>query len=339
MSDRWAVRLPNWLGDTIMALPTLRAVAAIGAPPLLWGPPHLEEALRLTDLEFDYIPYRRRRGAAGLGDALHGCTELLHHAPRAMLLLPNAFEPALLAWAARISRRTGYATDGRGPLLNDVVPEPTAPRHTVHEAARFGHLARHLGVDVDLDDGARIEPQRELRARAERHLPAGGAYLGIAAGSANTPAKRWPPERFAELAQRAQQQLGAAVVVVGGSGDRAVNAEITTALEARDRPAAHDDTGSRLTDLIATLLRCRVVVSNDNGAAHVAAALGRPTVVIFGPTDPQRSAPLGRDLRLLTAGSFCQPCGYRRCPLDHRCMIDLAVDRVFEAVAELWESN
>lgn len=322
-----------------MALPALRALTKRDGPPLLWGPAYLQDVLRHTDLHFDYLPYRRRRGIGGISDALHGCTDLLHHAPASILLLPNAFEPALLAWAARIGRRTGYATDGRGALLSDIVPEPAAPRHVVHEAERFAQLARHLGADVDLGGGARIEPAAALRERAEKRLPPGASYLGIAAGSANTPAKRWPSERFAELAYRAQERLGAAIVVLGGEADRSTNAEITTALEARDRPAAHDDTGSRLTDLMATLVRCRVVISNDSGAAHLAAALGRPTVAIFGPTDPRRSAPLGRNLRILTADSFCQPCGYRHCPLDHRCMTDLGVDPVLDAVAELWEQG
>jgi heptosyltransferase-2 len=91
--------------------------------------------------------------------------------------------------------------------------------------------------------------------------------------------------------------------------------------------------------MMAALLRCRVLVSNDSGAAHLAAALGRATVVLFGPTDPRRSRPVGAHVRVLAARSFCQPCGYRACPIDHRCMSDLEPQAVLAAVTAAWQQG
>lgn len=332
VSVAWVVRLPTWLGDAVMALPTLRALArAVEAPLLLWGKPALEEMCAQARFPYRYLPYRRRRGGAGFSDAIHACADLRHQQPDAALLLPNAFEPALLAFAARVPRRVGYATDGRGALLNDIVEEPAAPRHRVHEAERFATLARHVGAAVDPADNA-LSPDETLRARAASLLPAGGPYLGLAPGSANTPAKRWPVASWARLAGAARDDLGARVVLLGSAADRAVNAEIAGATAGE----AFDLSGCSMSDLMAAMLRCRALVGNDSGAAHLAAALGRATLVLFGPTDPQRSAPGGKHVATLSAGSFCQPCGYRRCPLDHRCMHDLEPAAALAALDALW---
>jgi heptosyltransferase-2 len=94
--------------------------------------------------------------------------------------------------------------------------------------------------------------------------------------------------------------------------------------------------GGSLTDLAATLVRCRMIVGNDTGGTHLAASLGRPTAVIVGPTDPARSCPRGDHVVILSAQRFCQPCGYGDCPLDHACMKKLDPDRVFAQLEPLW---
>jgi heptosyltransferase-2 len=333
VSPPWVVRLPSWLGDTVMALPVLRALARrYERPLLLWGPPQFAELLALSELRFDYLPYRRRGGVAGISDAIHACAALRHHKPAAALLLPNAFEPALLARAAGIPRLVGFATDGRGALLTDRVPEPQ-PRHAVHEAERFAALARHLGAELHRARDTCLAAGTSLKARAEQLLPPPRQLVALAAGSANTPAKRWPPDRWAALARAARERWGAEPVLLGSAADRTVNTEIAAAAGA----PVTDLSGSSLTDLAAALLRCRVVVSNDSGAAHLAAAIGRPTVVLFGPTNPERTAPTGEHVHVVAAPCFCRPCGYRECPLDHRCLKELAPSTVLDAVAAAWE--
>ena len=332
VSGTWVVRLPTWLGDTIMALPALRAAARqADAPLLLWGPPGRDELLRHGGLAFDYLPYRRRPGVAGIADAVAATRTLRQRRPGAALLLPNAFEPALLTRAAGIPRRVGFPTDGRSALLTDRVAEPT-PRHAVHEADRFACLAAHLGWQPESADHL-LQATPELAARAAEMLPNDVAYLGLVAGSANAPAKRWPTAAYAQLAALAQRHWGATTVLLGADADRDINA----AIAGRASAEVVDLSGCSLTDLAAALLRCRIVVSNDTGAAHVAAALGRPTAVVFGPTDPARSGPRGVSVLHLSARLFCQPCGYGRCPLEHACMTDLTVENAFESLQPFWQ--
>ena len=203
VSGTCVVRLPTWLGDTLMALPVLRAVQRSSERTVLWGPPAYRELLAAAGLPTEYLPYRRRRGLAGASDAIHAAADLLHLRADAVLLLPNAFEPALLAAVAGIPRRIGYATDGRGPLLTDIVAD-TRPRHTVHEADRFAYLAEHAGFGPAEPDDLRLDHAGLDRYAAEI-LPAGATYVGIIVGSANDPARRWPVASYARLIDLLQQ--------------------------------------------------------------------------------------------------------------------------------------
>lgn len=324
------MRLPTWLGDTLMALPVLRAVQRSSERTVLWGPPAYRELLAAAGLPTDYLPYRRRRGLAGASDAIHAAADLRHLRADAVLLLPNAFEPALLAAVAGIPRRIGYATDGRGPLLTDIVAD-TRPRHTVHEADRFAYLAEHAGFGPTEPDDLRLDPTGLDRYAAEI-LPPGTTYVGIVAGSANAPAKRWPTAAYARLIDLLHQQWGADPLLLGSDADRPLNDEISAMCGVETTNLS----GGSLTDLAATLVRCRMIVANDTGGAHLAAALGRPTAVIFGPADPARYCPRGDHVVVLSARRFCQPCGYRDCPLDHACMEKLDPDRVLTQLEPLW---
>lgn len=334
MTAPWVVRLPTWLGDTVMALPALRHIArATEAPLVLWGPPAFDELLSHTELRFDYLPYRRRPGIAGVRDAFHAVSELRSRHAAAALLLPNAFEAALLVRLAGIPRRIGYATDGRGHLLSEAVTEPI-PLHAIHEADRFARLAEYAGGGATLSEDTLLAPTEALRRRSLELLPPGD-HLGIVAGSANRPAKHWPAKAYAELAELAHQRWGASVALLGSDADRATNALIGSTADVD----AIDLSGCSLSDLMAALLRCRIVVSNDTGAAHLAAALGRPTVTLFGPTSPRRFAPRGSHVLALSRGDFCQPCEFGICPFDRRCLNDLSAAAVLEAAEPFWQQD
>ena len=335
VTPRVAARLPTWLGDNIMALPSLRALARSVAEPLvLWGPPSMGNVMKYAGFDFVYVPYRRRRGAAGISDALRVINELRHRAPATVVLFPNAFEPALLARSAGIPRRVGFATDARGALLTDTPAAPAA-RFAVHEAERFAVLVRHLNADVDLADH-RLRPTPELRQRSAAMFESDGPLLGIIAGSANTPAKRWPAARYAQFARAAHESLGARSLLLGSNADKPTLDAIAEIADG----AAINAGGGDLEDLMAALLRCRAVVGNDTGAVHLAAALGVPTTVLVGPTDPRRTRPLGAPVAMVSAGVFCQPCGYHECPLTHHaCMEELSVTAVLEATLPFWRES
>lgn len=333
MRGHWVVRLPTWLGDTVMAVPTIRALERAAPRRLtLWGPEPNARLLTGTGVRARTLPYRRRPGARGLLDMSRAVGALLQLGPRGVVLLPNAFEPALLAFAARIPRRIGYATEGRGRLLTDPIP-PSDPLRAIHEADRFAELLAPLNLPPVPRDDVLLHVPDDLTRRIRAALATDRPLLGIVPGSANSPAKRWPAESFAALVDRATASLGARVVLLGSKGDAPVARHI--------RESAHtevlDLTGrTDVLELAGVLGVCRAVVANDTGAAHLAAALSRPTLVLYGPTDPRRTRPRGPAVRIASIGAFCQPCETAVCPLDHRCMTGLVPDLVHAALASLW---
>ena len=199
-------------------------------------------------------------------------------------------------------------------------------------------LVRGLGVSCD-DSAPRIAPSPLSRERARALLlekgALGGPLVGIAPGAAYGQAKQWPSDRTGALIARLVKQQGAACVIVGASHDRAAAREIESWLRANapDALARTIDLVGRTTigALTGVVAHCRVFVSNDSGAMHVAAALGRPVVAIFGPTDERSTGPIGSH-DVITHHVFCRPCLLRDCPIDHRCMKRISVDRVYEVV-------
>ena len=189
-----------------------------------------------------------------------------------------------------------------------------------------------LGIS-GTDDLPRVGVSPATRRRASdllsRHgIDASTSIVGLAPGAAYGHAKRWPPRRVADLAGRLGQ-LGATCVLVGAGGDRDAGREIESSLPASARVVnLIGRTDLRL--LAGVLERCQAFVSNDSGAMHLAAAVGVPVVAIFGPTDERVTAPLG-DHEVLVEPVFCRPCMLRDCPIDHRCMKRITVERVFDA--------
>ena len=221
-------------------------------------------------------------------------------------------------------------------------------RECRHQADYYRALVRGLDIPVDPGQATLVAtPAQRARAAAllERHhvrtdLP----RVVIVAGATNGHAKRWLPERFAELARRVAIELGRTVLLVGSPGDRAAGRAVESALtdfgfDFRSAPS----NGGRivnligqtdLSELMGVLSGCEVCVSNDTGAMHLASALGVPVVALFGPSDERATAPLGRH-EILTRDVRCRPCLLRDCPIDHRCMRGIPTTDVFEAVSRL----
>lgn len=318
------VRLPNWLGDTVMAVPALRALRARwpGARTALAGPwASMLAGQDLADVLIDYPrPWRER---------LRASRDARRFGAEVALLLPNSPESALAArwWGAR--RLVGYATDGRTWLLSDPLPLPPRRRHQVDE---YLALAEHLDARSD-ERVPRLAPPAEGEARQRAHALVSGVLFGTAArplvgvhlGAAGGPAKTWPAGHVADLCRRLVAE-GAACLLLGPPAEaaaaEAVCAEApAVSLVGRDEPGL----------LLALLPELDVLVSGDTGVAHLAAALGTPVVTIFGPTDPALSAPRGR-AAIVAHAVPCAPCFYRRCPIDHACMRGVAPGLVAERV-------
>jgi heptosyltransferase-2 len=156
--------------------------------------------------------------------------------------------------------------------------------------------------------------------------------VGLAPGAAFGPAKRWLPERFAALGDRLIGALNADVLIFGSAADRPLAEEIAGVMKHTPAIVAGE---TSLRQLLALMARCRLMVTNDSGPMHLAAAMGVPLVAIFGSTDERATGPLGSQVKIVRRAVECSPCGRRVCPIDFRCMQNVSVEQVFGATLEL----
>jgi len=203
----------------------------------------------------------------------------------------------------------------------------------VHQVQYYLDLVRGLGIEAG-DDRPRIQAQPATLAKSDALLASAGAppgmpIVGFAPGAAYGNAKRWPPERVAQVIAGLARQ-GVASLLVGAGADRVTGRAIESSLPAAT-PLVNLIGRTTLRQLVGVIARCRAFVSNDSGAMHVAAALGVPLTAIFGPTDERATRPAG-DAEVILRDVFCRPCMLRECPIDHRCMKRIDVDTVLRSV-------
>jgi heptosyltransferase-2 len=246
-------------------------------------------------------------------------------------LLPNSFRSAIAPWLAGIPERIGYDTDHRGALLTRALIPAS---RTEHQLRDYDVLLRSRGIEPDLEP-PRLPVTAKALDRAASSLEAAGVDRDeplalLAPGAAFGWTKRWPTERFGALGDLLNAR-GLACAVVIGPGEKALGAAVAGAARAR-LPVL----GADLDPLeLAALFSCaRVVVANDSGPMHLAAAVGVPVVAFFGPTDPGRTAPTGSPSRVLDRYVFCSPCYLKECPFKHECMKEISPEMAFEAVEE-----
>jgi heptosyltransferase-2 len=329
------IRATNWVGDAIMALPALRAVRS-----------RFPEA-EITILARPYVAaiYKEQQVCNNMmfvEDARDTVSELRAQKFDSALLLQNAFQAAWFAWRAGIPERIGYARDGRSVLLTKAVPVPKVGEIPVHEQYYYLELLRRAGWLDSLPNESFIKlnvPEGDRQRAAEFLLSASvrpdSFRIAIGAGASYGSAKCWPPDRFAELANRLQAQTPADVILFGTSAEAAVSSAIAAGMS----HTPINLTGkTSIKDLPALLSQCHLFVGNDSGAMHVAAAVGLPVVAVFGPTDPFGTAPVTPRCSIVQEKPYCSPCFLRRCPTDHRCMTRVTPNAV-EAAARQWISS
>jgi heptosyltransferase-2 len=250
--------------------------------------------------------------------------------------LQNAFDAAWLAWRAQIPQRIGYARDARGLLLTKSIAVPKRGEIPHHEEFYYLELLRRAGwLDcLPQVDQIVLQVSDATRRHAAQFLIDAGARphsrrIAIGAGASYGSAKCWPPERFAEWANRFLAHNDADVILLGTSSE----APVSNAIVANMHRKPIDLTGkTAIADLPALLSQCHLFLGNDSGAMHVAAAVGLPVVAIFGPTDPFGTAPVTPRCTIVQQKPYCSPCFLRRCPTDHRCMKQVTPDMVESAV-------
>ena len=325
---RRLVVAPNWVGDCVMAIPFLRALQ------------RSDPAGALTVFaRASAAPVWKMTGLADVLVASRGGGAFFRDVRRARRLrceeiwvLPNSFRSALFAFLAGAPKRFGYATDRRRLLLTNSPPKPPETGHQVRD---YDRLLAEEGIAPDLDP-----PRLEVSPEAARlaadslesyRLTENARPIFLSPGAAFGDTKRWPAERFALLADALMDE-GIKVALTVGPDEIEMGRLIARRARHRIPVMGSDLDTAQLASLLAA---GRLLVGNDSGPAHLAAAVGTPAVVFFGPTDPGRTAPEGARLRVLDRYVFCSPCYLKVCPYRHECMEEITVEAALAAVQQL----
>lgn len=327
---------PAWVGDMVMAQCLFKLLKAresaseihVAAP--AWTLPVLSrmpEVSGMTALPFAH-------GELNLALRYSIGKEFQAQGFDQAIVLPNSFKSALIPWFAKIPKRSGWARELRSLLLNDVRTLDKKRYPLMIE--RFLALGVEKGADLPA-----VYPHPELMSSAETQAIAlakcglprpSQPVLALCPGAEFGSSKRWPEEYYAELAQEKLKE-GWQVWLFGSAKDKTVTEKIM----ALTQNACVDLAGkTKLDEAIDLLALATVVVSNDSGLMHVAAALKKPIVAIYGSTSPDFTPPLADQVAISRLALDCQPCFQRECPLKHqRCMRDLEPKQVSVALEEL----
>lgn len=332
---RVVVRGTNWVGDSVMTVPALRALRRLL--------PQAEITLAVRPwarglfAEADFIDQILLIERSGRFSFLSQAREWRRKKFDLAVLFQNAFGAALVPALAGVRLRIGYATEARRFLLTHPVPLPEW-RSSKHEVFYYLYLIAALEQALGMTDVVcDQEPDISLtlsefsRAQAAALLRSNGlteanSIVAICPGSINSRAKRWPTEKFAALADRLLEDRRQ-VALIGSAEEEDVSLEVTRQMKHKPIVLTGKTSLEQVTALLGLV---DLVVTNDTGPAHIAAALGRPTLVIFGPTNPLTTRPFSPLAEVLRHPPECAPCMLRDCPIDHRCMTAITVDEVFE---------
>ena len=312
------LRLPNWLGDFILSLPSVHLYQRWlnqRAPLLIVGPQSLSALAPILIPGIEYIP------APSFPFALHSI--LKKKQVSAATLLPNSLRVAFETLP--ISYRAGFSRPLRNSLLTAHKPRRTLPYGFVHVADQYLALLEDLGLPIGK---AELPPPPTLpKPKDAPSQP----YLAILPGAAYGPAKRWDPASLATVIRDLQKSHSLQPILLGGPGDIEACKAVAKSL------------GSPITDLSGKtttlelahwLAHARLILCHDSGPMHLAAFLRKPAVAIFGSTEPAWTGPLGSSVTVVRHKVSCSPCFLKTCPIDRRCMTRLTPEEVLTACVQ-----
>jgi heptosyltransferase II len=319
------VRSPNWLGDACMALPAVRALKS-GRPDLkltALTPAKLGDLWKMIPEVDSVILKESKEGTGSVAAKVRASGPF-----DAAVLFANSVRTALEVWRAGVPRIVGFRGSMRSGLLDQVVPEPGGDRPPLHHARRYLLISKHGGAQAD-DPALLAAPARENGSSGP---------VAICAGAEYGPAKRWPLERFAEVANRVSARMPElGWLLVGAPGEKEMGARLAALMGRIPHQNLVGQTS--LAELIERLRGCRLLLTNDTGTMHLAAALGVPTLSIFGSTEPVLTGPTGANHRIVRHHVPCSPCFERECPFGHYdCLTGVTVERVAAEMTALLTS-
>ena len=338
-TKRIVVRTPTWVGDAVMSLPALSELRRIFPEShiTLACNPGTADIFLESDVADDVLVAER-----GAFSVIKNAQAWRRNQFDLAVLFQNAFAAAVTAWIAGVPVRAGYKTDRRGALLTTAIPLPKW-KNERHESFYYLNIVAELERDLlgtssisgsEAHFKLPVSGDRKDAARRMINQPGGHPEKPLAIicpGSVNSRAKRWPAERYAELADRLIES-GMNVGLIGSSAEAEVSTEVAS--RAKHQPIML--TGkTTVAEAVAIISIADVLITNDTGPAHVGAATGTPTLVIFGPTNPLTTYPLSPAAEIIRQPPDCAPCMLRDCPIDHRCMTAIAPEEVFDRAVAL----
>ncbi|PIS02296.1 MAG: lipopolysaccharide heptosyltransferase II [Chlamydiae bacterium CG10_big_fil_rev_8_21_14_0_10_42_34] len=326
------VRMPNWIGDLIMATPVLSdlraafpkaSITAMCRTPLcelLKEDKAIDELFCFTKPSNDFKRRQQRDIIAKIQAGKYD----------AGILLTNSFSSAWWFWQGRVKRRIGYAAHFRSLLLTDALKMEDKKEHLV---TSYKRILSPLGVKVS-ETAPRLyvldkEVEETKQLLIQRKYVLGKKLIGINPGAAYGSAKCWPPERYRALAMRLLLETDAYILFFGDATTAPLVKQICRGLPEKVIDLAGI---TSLRELACLIKDCDVLVTNDSGPMHIGAAFGTPLVALFGSTDDEVTGPFGKSEAVVNKHAKCSPCFKRTCPIDFRCMKEISVDEVVQRV-------
>lgn len=325
---RILVRMPNWLGDAVMATPILQdlkehwphahltALCQGSAGQLLAGNPFVDEVLSFQKQDKKTLLQSLKKNPFDLG-----------------ILLTNSFSSAWMLWRGNIKKRLGYTSDARSFFLTDPIPFPKE-KGKEHLVITYKKLLLPLGIPLSsTSPSLYVSPAEKIRVHEIRkqYGVTSKTLVGINPGAAYGSAKCWLPERFREVAKKLIQEHEVAILFFGDKTGEPLVREICQGLP----PEAINLAGkTSLRELIALIQACSAFLTNDSGPMHIAAALKTPLVAVFGSTNEVATGPYEHGT-VIHKHVECSPCYKRTCPIDFRCMTRIESDEVYNALQRL----
>lgn len=329
--EKIIIRTPNWLGDCVMSIPVVRGIRKLFPQAELWllSKSNLISFWQLLPEVDEILIYS--------GMNLSCIREIKKYCFNRAIVLPNSWSSSLFFYLTGIPNRRGYRIRGRGWMFTEPV-SLVNDWYTQHQTDYYLGLSRDL-EKAEPERVSKIEVSSWAKEQARELLVAagwrpGGAIIGIHATASYGPAKCWLPERFRQLIEELQEKYNCWIFICGANNEKNKVEEVLVGIKDRKRIlnlAGQTD----ISQLAGLQSLCRVFIANDSGPMHLAAAIGVPVVAVFGSTDSERTGPRGKSV-IVKKDISCSPCLKRECSIGLKCMQQIAVAEVMQAVEKMW---
>ena len=330
------VRVPNWLGDTVMATPAVAEVRRIfpraqltvlakeAFAPFWKNCPGVDQVLALG---------AEHRGVFGF---IKKTAEIKKQWFDTALILPVSFSSAFLAFAAGIPIRIGWSGEGRDLFLTHVIERPDErKKHLVLEYIElirraFGKTAAKGTVRLS---APRLSGALKETRRLFKRIPKQKSWIALAPGATYGPSKRWPLAQWAQLVKCLLAEKKISLLILGGKEEAGYLEPLVQSIPQAQKHRVLSLVGQTTPlQLAAVLKQCRLLITNDTGPMHVAAAVGTPTVALFGSSSPVWTGPFGTNHTVIYKRVECSPCFQKTCPIGYICLTGISVEEVYKAV-------